>query len=73
MRRCCFSFHHIDRFIGGDLSTGIEYRPLLSNNVIMTCGVSTLLPGHGFKDLYNKIHADVSPLVASFLEMRLTY
>src|SRR5262249_29306122 len=56
----------IDRFIGGDLSMGVEYRPLLSNNIIMNCGVATLIPGHGFKDLYNKFHSDVSPLVASF-------
>ena len=45
---------HIDREIGVDLSTGFEYRPLLSNNVIFTLGVSTLLPGRGFKQLYNR-------------------
>lgn len=63
----------INRFIGGDLSLGVEYRPLLSNNVIMTCGVSTLMPGHGFKDLYNKFSSDVGTLVASFVELRLAY
>ena len=45
---------HIDREIGVDLSSGFEYRPLLSNNVIFTFGVSTLLPGRGFKQLYNR-------------------
>src|SRR5205807_4271854 len=37
----------VRNYIGTDLSTGFEYRPLLSNNVIMTAGVSTLLPGDG--------------------------
>jgi hypothetical protein len=35
--------------------------------------VATLIPGQGFKDLYNSLHSDVNPLVASFLEMKLTY
>jgi hypothetical protein len=65
---------HIHHFIGTDLSTGFEYRPLLSNNVIMRFGVSTLLPGRGFRDLYNNLTADVnSPLWAGFLEVTLAY
>jgi hypothetical protein len=65
---------HIHRFIGTDLSTGFEYRPLLNNNVIMKFGVSTLLPGRGFRDIYNNLTADVnSPLWAGFLELTLTY
>lgn len=63
----------IDREIGVDLSVGFEYRPLLSNNVILTCGVSTLLPGKGFKQLYNRFSDPVNPLGAAFIEAILTY
>jgi hypothetical protein len=64
---------NINRFIGGDLSTGLEYRPLLSNNVVMLFGLATLVPGDGFKDLYNRFRHDVQPLVAGFMQMTLAY
>ncbi|MBX7106659.1 MAG: hypothetical protein K1X57_21470, partial [Gemmataceae bacterium] len=63
----------IDREIGADLSTGVEYRPLLSNNILFTAGVATLLPGRGFKQLYGHLDKDVDPLWAGFVEMILTY
>ncbi len=53
-KRSC-SRSNIHRFIGTDLSTGLEYRPLLSNNIIIMFGVSTLVPGQGFSDLYNQL------------------
>jgi hypothetical protein len=64
---------NIHDFIGVDLSTGLEYRPLLSNNVIVTLGLSALLPGRGFRDLYDRINGDVQPLLAAFLELNLTF
>ena len=64
---------HIDREIGVDLSSGFEYRPLLSNNVIFTTGVSSLLPGRGFKQLYGRLGHDVNPLFAGFIEMNLVF
>jgi hypothetical protein len=64
---------NIDREIGVDLSSGFEYRPLLSNNVIFTFGVSTLLPGRGFEQLYNRLGHDVNPLFAGFVEMNLAF
>jgi hypothetical protein len=64
---------HLDREIGADLSSGIEYRPLLSNNILLTAGVATLLPGRGFKQLYGRLDGDVDPLVAGFIELTLTY
>ena len=36
---------HISHFIGADLSVGAEYRPFLNNNVILTMGIATLIPG----------------------------
>jgi hypothetical protein len=65
---------HLSRFIGSDISLGVEYRPLLSNNVIIRGGVATLIPGHGFKDLYNTFpQNNVDALLSSFLELTLTY
>jgi hypothetical protein len=63
----------IHRFIGTDLSMGVEYRPLLSNNVIINFGVASLLPGRGFHDLYDNIVGEVHPLVAAFIDVGLMY
>jgi hypothetical protein len=62
--------HH---FIGHDVSTGIEYRPLLSNNIVLLAGVSALFPGRGFKDIYSNVNSGVHPLVAGFLELTLQF
>ena len=63
----------IDQFIGADLSTGLVYRPWISNNVIITAGASTLIPGQGFKDIYNGLGSDVKPLVSAFVQMTLNF
>jgi hypothetical protein len=63
----------IDQHIGTDLSLGLEYRPLLNNNVIFIGGVSTLLPGAGFRDLYNPLGGHVDPLAAGFMDFVLMY
>ncbi|GIW80589.1 MAG: hypothetical protein KatS3mg105_2396 [Gemmatales bacterium] len=69
-----FTFQgNIDRFIGADASLGLEYRPLLNNNIIVIGGVSTLFPGSGFHDLYNRFKAGVEPLFAGFFQLTLTY
>lgn len=63
----------ISNFIGTDLSLGAEYRPYHNNNVILVGGISGLIPGSGFKDLYNPIAGNVDGLFASFLDIILTY
>jgi hypothetical protein len=63
----------IRREIGTDISLGFEYRPLLSNNLIMKLGFATLIPGDGFRDLYGFIKNDVGPMYAAFTEAVLTY
>jgi len=63
----------IDRKIGLDLSTGFEYRPLLSNNIIIIGGFGTLLPSAGFADLYTKFRGDPSSMFQAFMEVTLTY
>jgi hypothetical protein len=64
---------HIHYAIGTDLSTGVVYRPLLSNNVVVNFGVSGFIPGLGFEDLYSKFGSKARPLGASFLELNLTF
>jgi len=41
--------HHT---IGSDLALGVQYRPPLSENLILTGGASMLQPGQGFRDIY---------------------
>lgn len=63
----------VRHYIGEDISMGFEYRPLLSNNIICRYGLATLIPGPGFRDLYNFFGHPVNPLLAGFLELTLTY
>ena len=63
----------IRREIGVDLSIGTEYRPLLSNNIILTAGAATLIPGRGFRDLYSRFGGGVSAPVSGFIEAVLLY
>jgi hypothetical protein len=52
----------IAKHIGTDLSTGFEYRPLLSENAAILLGASVLIPGQGFRDLYNNYSSRVDAL-----------
>ena len=63
----------ISRTIGTDLSLGMEYRPMLNNNVVITAGAASLLPGAGFQDIYRNPNSHVDPLYSSFVELDLTY
>ena len=54
--------------IGLDLSAGLEYRPYLNNNVIFVSGISGLIVGQGFRDLYQPLNGEVSNLAAGFFE-----
>jgi len=38
--------------IGEDAGIGVEYRPPLTENMVITGGASALQPGQGFKDIY---------------------
>jgi len=63
----------IDRPIGLDVSSGIEYRPLLNNNVIFVMGAAALFPANGFRQIYNRFRESRGTLAAAFIEMTLTY
>ena len=49
----------VDREVGFDLSIGFQYRPLLTDNIIISAGFGTLLPGRGYKDIYQTSTAPV--------------
>jgi len=38
--------------IGFDSSIGVRYRPPLTENIAITAGAATLIPGQGLKDIY---------------------
>ena len=44
----------IRREVGWDLSIGWQYRPLLTDNVIVSGGFGALIPGEGFRDIYRR-------------------
>ncbi len=59
--------------IGLDLSGGFEYRPLLNNNVSLVGGLSGLIVGNGFRDLYQPLEGSVNNLAAGFFEASFEY
>ncbi len=63
----------VNDFIGTDISTGLEVRPLLNNNVLLLGGLSTLISGDGFADLFQEIDGEVNNPVAGFVEVILEY
>jgi hypothetical protein len=64
---------NISRSIGTDLSLGVESRPLLNNNWIFRAGVSGLIVGEGFQQLYGNIDNNVPNLFAAFTDLELAF
>lgn len=54
--------------IGVDSGFGLQYRPLLSENVVVTGGCGVLFPQDGFQNLYNG-----RTLYSGFVNVRLVY
>jgi hypothetical protein len=42
----------VDNELGWDFSLGFQYRPLLTDNIILSAGFGAFLPGKGYKDIY---------------------
>ncbi len=44
--------------LGLDLSVGFKYRPLLTENIILSAGIGVFFPGAGYRDIYrrNTVH-----------------
>ena len=65
---------HISQQVGYDLSLGFQYRPFLTDNVIVSAGFGVLIPGNGYKEIYGNtpnpipgFNADQAGPVDSFL------
>jgi hypothetical protein len=43
----------IHHSIGTDVGAGLEYRPPLTENIVVRGGASALVPGQGFDDIFN--------------------
>jgi Carboxypeptidase regulatory-like domain len=54
--------------IGTDSGVGLQYRPPLTENIVITAGVSNLVPGVGFEDIFNK-----RVLISGFTTIKLTF
>jgi carboxypeptidase family protein len=54
--------------IGTDSGIGIQYRPPLTENIVITAGASNLVPGVGFEDIFNS-----RVLISGFATIRLTF
>jgi hypothetical protein len=57
--------HHA---IGVDGGLGLQYRPLLSDNIVVTVGAGTLFPERGFKDIYTS-----RTLFSTFINLRMVF
>ncbi len=64
---------NVRSFIGTDISSGLEYRPLQNNNVLLLGGLATLISGEGFKDLFQTLEGKTDNPVAGFLEVVFEY
>jgi hypothetical protein len=60
--------NHIRHSIGTDTGVGLQYRPPLTENIVITAGISDLVPGVGFEDIYNK-----RVLISGFSTIKLTF
>lgn len=59
----------VDRTLGVDYNLGIQYRPLLTDNVIINIGAALFQPLNGFQDLYESKNT----LYQGFIELVLVY
>ncbi len=67
LRRVLFQ-DSVPQEVGFDYSVGLQYRPWLNDNVIVTGGASLFVPGRGFKRILTD---DI--LYAPFVALTLTY
>ena len=59
---------NVHRSIGTDSGIGISYRPPLTENIVLTTGVSSLVPGLGLRNIYNS-----RVLVSAFAKIRVEF
>ena len=63
--------NQVGRNFGTDLSTGVQWRPWLKDNVILSLGFGALLPGRGFRDIYRTVQPTVPGFTPAGLSPRV--
>jgi hypothetical protein len=69
----------IRRSIGLDYGAGVVYRPFLNENTIVSGGISSLIPGVGFKDIFTSNCSGLGcgtkgkVLYSAFVRVKFTY
>jgi Carboxypeptidase regulatory-like domain len=58
----------IGRSVGMDFGAGVNYRPPLSENIVLTTGIDALVPGTGYKEIYNS-----KTLLSGFAGLRFQF
>lgn len=61
----------ISREIGWDVSAGIIYRPLFTNNIILRASGAVLIPGSGYEELFDERPKE--PPYSVLINLTLTY
>jgi hypothetical protein len=64
---------HIHHTIGVEPSSGFEYRPFLNDAAVVVAGVTALLPGLGFRDIYSNFGQRVDTPFAGFASFVLAF
>ena len=59
---------NVHRSIGTDSGIGISYRPPLTENMVLTAGVTSLVPGDGLRNIYS-----AKVLVSGFAILRIQF
>ena len=56
--------NRVDAAFGVDLSCGVQWRPLLTDNIVISAGYGALLPGRGFRDIFRTTQPGVPGFTA---------
>ncbi|MBI3652938.1 MAG: cytochrome c3 family protein [Acidobacteria bacterium] len=69
----------VHKSIGFDYGLGVIFRPMLSENIIVAGGFTSLVPGRGFKDIFSSncagqgCGANPKTLYSAFVKLKFVY
>ena len=61
----------VSKDLGVDVSAGVQYRPFMSQNIVLNASAAALLPGRAFKQLYDENKR--GPQYSVLVNLLLTY
>ncbi len=62
---------NIDTDIGVDISASLQYRPLMSQNIVLNASVASLRPGKGYQQLFTGNHGETQ--YSALLNLLMTF